>query len=46
MNEDEKLKAIPELREKGNTLYKANEFQSAADLYAEALGLLEQLMIK
>lgn len=45
MNEDEKLKAIPELREKGNTLYKANEFQSAADLYAEALGLLEQLMI-
>ncbi|XP_049851751.1 AH receptor-interacting protein [Schistocerca gregaria] len=45
MNADEKLSAVPKLREKGNQLYKEKNFDEAAGLYAEALGLLEQLML-
>lgn len=45
MNADEKLSTVPKLREKGNQLYKEKNFDGAADQYAEALGLLEQLML-
>ncbi|XP_046980584.1 aryl-hydrocarbon-interacting protein-like 1 isoform X2 [Schistocerca americana] len=45
MNADEKLSAVPKLRERGNQLYKEKNFDEAAGLYAEALGLLEQLML-
>lgn len=46
MDEDEKLKKIPLLKEEGNRLYRKKEYQKAADKYASAIGMLEQLMLK
>ncbi|XP_067010616.1 AH receptor-interacting protein [Anabrus simplex] len=45
MNEQEKLQAVPELREAGNRLYGQKDYAGAADKYALALGILEQLML-
>ncbi|KAK0178487.1 hypothetical protein PV327_007375 [Microctonus hyperodae] len=45
MTEDEKLKNIPILREKGNVLFKEKNYKAAADTYASAIGILEQLML-
>ncbi|KAK0082094.1 hypothetical protein PV325_011074 [Microctonus aethiopoides] len=45
MTEDEKLKNIPILREKGNRLFKEANYKAAADTYASAIGILEQLML-
>ncbi|KAF7988811.1 hypothetical protein HCN44_007121 [Aphidius gifuensis] len=45
MTEDEKLKNIPILREKGNKLFKDKKIDEAASNYAVAIGILEQLML-
>ncbi|KAL0272237.1 UNVERIFIED_CONTAM: hypothetical protein PYX00_005294 [Menopon gallinae] len=46
MEEDEKLKRIPELKSEGNQLYNNKDYVKAADKYATAIGMLEQLMLK
>ena len=45
MTEAEKLDSIPELREKGNKLFKDKDYKQAAEVYASAIGILEQLML-
>jgi AH receptor-interacting protein len=46
MNEDEKLKLVPQLKELGNEEFKKRNYQTASDHYAKAIGIIEQLMIK
>ncbi|XP_055390137.1 AH receptor-interacting protein [Condylostylus longicornis] len=46
MTDDEKLTAIKDLREKGNDLYKTKDIKNAQDCYMQALGMIEQLMLK
>ncbi|GFS94749.1 AH receptor-interacting protein [Nephila pilipes] len=46
MNPQEKLKIIPELKETGNQLYKKQQYEEASKKYAEALGLVEQLLLR
>ena len=43
---DEKRKRIPEWREKGNKLFKDGQRGKAAEIYAQALGCLEQLCLR
>eukprot|EP00795_Rhopilema_esculentum_P015785 gene15785-7084_t len=43
---EEKLQRIPEWREKGNRLFKQGEHSKAAEIYAQALGCLEQLCLR
>lgn len=45
MTEDEKLENIPHLREKGNVLFREKKYDSASETYAQAIGILEQLMM-
>lgn len=45
MTEDEKLKNVPILKEKGNKLFQDKKIQEAASNYALAIGILEQLML-
>ncbi|XP_050684545.1 AH receptor-interacting protein isoform X1 [Leptidea sinapis] len=42
----ERLKLVPELKMKGNELYAKKKFNEAEDNYTQALGILEQLMIR
>lgn len=46
MDENEKLAAIPRLREEGNELYRGSNFEEAAEKYSLAIGMLEQLLIR
>lgn len=46
LTEKELLESIPKLKEEGNKLYKLKNYKGAAESYAKALGILEQLMIK
>lgn len=46
MSDEEKLEAIPVLKERGNLEYKNCKFEKAAETYAQAIGMLEQLMTK
>ena len=46
MTESEKIKLIPTLKEDGNVLYKEKNYTKAAEKYGEALGLLEELVLK
>lgn len=46
MSEDEKLKSIPVLKAKGNAHYAAGEYDEAVKEYCEALGRLDQMMIR
>lgn len=46
MGEEEKIKMIPVLREKGNNAFNKKDYKSAVDNYSMAIGFLEQLMIK
>ncbi|CAG9761621.1 unnamed protein product [Ceutorhynchus assimilis] len=46
MDETEQLDMIPKLKAQGNEEYSKKNFQEAAKLYAKAIGMLEQLMIK
>lgn len=45
MTEDEKLQNVPILREKGNTQFRERNYEAAANMYAQAIGILEQLML-
>ncbi|XP_045498476.1 AH receptor-interacting protein [Colias croceus] len=46
LNIEERLKLIPELKERGNKLYAEKQYNDAEDAYRQALGILEQLMIR
>uniref|UniRef100_A0A1B6LD13 peptidylprolyl isomerase n=1 Tax=Graphocephala atropunctata TaxID=36148 RepID=A0A1B6LD13_9HEMI len=46
LTEDEKLAAVPQLREQGNDLYRQRQYTAAADKYAQAIGYLEQLLLR
>lgn len=46
LTDEEKAKALPVLREEGNTLYKRGEYLLASRKYYHALGYLEQQLIK
>ncbi|GJQ87541.1 hypothetical protein Trydic_g4815 [Trypoxylus dichotomus] len=46
MDEDERLKLVPQLKERGNEEYKKKNYGIAADIYAQAIGILEQFMLK
>ncbi|CAG5120833.1 unnamed protein product [Candidula unifasciata] len=46
MNKDEKLENIPKLREAGNQAYARKDYEEAALKYAQALGMLEDLMLQ
>ncbi|KAF2885821.1 hypothetical protein ILUMI_20363 [Ignelater luminosus] len=46
MNEEEQLIRVQELKEKGNEVFKKGELKSAADMYAEAIGILERLLLR
>ena len=46
MNESEKIKALPKLREDGNQRYQKKQFSEASKLYAQAIGIIEQLQLK
>lgn len=46
MSEEEKIKSIPFLKEQGNLMYKHKDYKEAEKLYAKAIGILEQLMMK
>jgi len=45
MTENEKLESIPYLKEKGNTLFREKKYDNASEIYAKAIGILEQLML-
>lgn len=46
LNDDEKVKTVDELRERGNEQYKFKNYSEAMKSYELALGMLEQLMLK
>ncbi|KAK3864839.1 hypothetical protein Pcinc_029502 [Petrolisthes cinctipes] len=46
MNEDERLASIPSLKEEGNKSYRDGDHEDASAKYSEALGRLEQLMLR
>ncbi|XP_050429915.1 AH receptor-interacting protein [Adelges cooleyi] len=46
MDENEKLKNVPVLKEEGNEFYKQGMYKEAEDKYMVALGFLEQIMMK
>ena len=46
LSEDERLQLVPELKQKGNDEYNKKNYALAADTYAQAIGILEQLMLK
>lgn len=46
MDPDEKLNSVPNLKEEGNNLYKAKQFKEASVKYSDAIGMLEQLMLR
>lgn len=46
MDEQEKIEAIPKLRELGNENFRQKRYKEASDNYARAIGILEQLMLK
>ena len=46
LNPEEKLASVTELRAEGNRLYAASKHEEAARLYGDALGRLEQLILR
>lgn len=46
LTEDEKLKMVPVMRERGNIAFKEKDYTTASDHYAIAIGYLEQLCLK
>ena len=46
MNPEEKLDSVSKLRAEGNKLYVQNKLDGAADVYADAIGRLEQLILR
>jgi len=46
LTDEEKIAKLPKLKEAGNEFFKQKRFAEAADKYAEAIGMLEQLAMK
>lgn len=46
MSEDERIERIPKLKEMGNNEFKNKNYSKAAEHYAQAIGMLEQLQLK
>ncbi|XP_064612175.1 AH receptor-interacting protein-like isoform X2 [Liolophura sinensis] len=46
MSDEEKIAAVPQLREEGNTLYKNKQYDEAVEKYTKAIGILEQLLLR
>nr|CAG4649505.1 EOG090X09NR [Scapholeberis mucronata] len=46
MDENEKLNALPKMKDEGNELYKEKKYSEAAKIYGEAIGIIEQLQLK
>ena len=46
LNDDEKKRQIPELRQAGNDLYTAGNYEKSASKYGQALQFFEDLMLK
>ncbi|GAB0100252.1 AH receptor-interacting protein [Sergentomyia squamirostris] len=46
LNEDEKIKSVAALREKGNFQFRDGNYDEAMNSYTQALGMLEQLMLR
>lgn len=46
MTENERLESIPVLKDEGNAFYKKGNHEAASKKYSEALGRLEQLMLR
>ena len=46
MDEDEKLTQVPVIKQEGNQLYAQKKYTEAAQKYATAIGMLEQLLLK
>ena len=46
MDENEQIVAVPRLKEEGNKLFAQKNYSEAAEKYAKALGLLENLLLK
>lgn len=46
LSEDEKIKSVAVLKEKGNSLYQEKKIEEACAQYAKAIGILEQLILK
>lgn len=46
MDADEKLRSVPKLREEGNRLFADKKYELAAEMYGEALAILEQLALR
>lgn len=46
LTDDEKAQMIPKLKEEGNKLFNEKNYEQAAEKYSEALGYLEQFMLR
>lgn len=46
MDADEKLDSVPQLKAEGNAMFGAKDFTGASEKYKQALGRLEQLMLR
>lgn len=46
MNEEEQLQLIPKLKEQGNEEFKKKNYAKAGELYAKAIGILENFMLR
>lgn len=45
-SENEKIELIPQLRASGNEQFKKRNYKAAAESYAKAIGIIEELMLK
>ena len=45
LDEEDRLKEVPKLKEEGNSLYKEGKYDEAALKYSKAIGFLDQLML-
>lgn len=46
LSEEEMRFTVPMLREEGNQVFKSKDYARASKIYAKAIGMLEQLMLK
>lgn len=46
LDDGERLKLIPELKSQGNEYFKNKDYKQASELYAKAIGMLEQFMTR
>ncbi|XP_075155896.1 AH receptor-interacting protein [Haematobia irritans] len=46
LSDEERLKTAIKLRDEGNNLYKEKDFKKAEECYRQAVGLIDQLMVK